>query len=396
MEQKKKVLRVSKLGYILLLPLLFVSGLFVGNKVDFKSLTKNHLVSQNAKTAVDYSSIDEAYQALTQNYDGKLDTTKLLDGLKKGLAEATDDPYTQYFSAEDSKSFSEEISGTFTGIGAELAKENNAIVVTTPLRGHPAEKAGVLARDIIIKIDDQDALSMSVQDAVKKIRGPKDTTVKLTLLRGTQQVEVSIVRADIKIPSVEYEVLDGGVCNVRISRFSDDTDTIVTEAAKVCKEKGAKTVLVDLRNDPGGYLEQAIRVASHWVDTGKNVVSEKRGGVVIKSHPAVIGQEFKGMKTVVLINEGSASASEILAGALKDYGLATLVGKKSYGKGSVQEVDPLSGGTSIKITIARWYTPNDKNIDKQGIEADEKVDISVDQIKTGEDPQKAKALELLK
>ena len=396
MEQKKKVLRVSKLGYILLLPLLFVSGLFVGNKVDFKSLTKNHLVSQNAKTAVDYSSIDEAYQALTQNYDGKLDTTKLLDGLKKGLAEATDDPYTQYFSAEDSKSFSEEISGTFTGIGAELAKENNAIVVTTPLRGHPAEKAGVLARDIIIKIDDQDALSMSVQDAVKKIRGPKDTTVKLTLLRGTQQVEVSIVRADIKIPSVEYEVLDGGVCNVRISRFSDDTDTIVTEAAKVCKEKGAKTVLVDLRNDPGGYLEQAIRVASHWVDTGKNVVSEKRGGVVIKSHPAVIGQEFKGMRTVVLINEGSASASEILAGALKDYGLATLVGKKSYGKGSVQEVDPLSGGTSIKITIARWYTPNDKNIDKQGIEADEKVDISVDQIKTGEDPQKAKALELLK
>lgn len=396
MEKKKKVLRVTKLGYILLLPLLFVSGLFVGNKVDFRSLTRNHLVSQNAKSEVDYSSIDEAYQALTQNYDGKLDTTKLLDGLKKGLAEATNDPYTEYFSAEDSKSFSEEISGTFTGIGAELAKENSAIVVTTPLRGHPAEKAGVLAKDIIVKIDGEDALSMSVQDAVKKIRGPKDTTVKLTLLRGTQQVEVSIVRADIKIPSVEYEVLDGGVCNVRISRFSDDTDTIVTEATKSCKEKGATKVLVDLRNDPGGYLDQAIRVASHWVDTGKNVVSEKRGGVVIKTHPAGIGQEFKGMKTVVLINEGSASASEILAGALKDYGLATLVGKKSYGKGSVQEVDQLSGGTSIKITIARWYTPNDKNIDKQGIEADEKVDITVDQIKAGEDPQKAKALELLK
>jgi carboxyl-terminal processing protease len=154
-------------------------------------------------------------------------------------------------------------------------------------------------------------------------------------------------------------------------------------------------VLVDLRNNPGGYLEQAIRVASHWVPTGKNIVSEKRGGQVIKTHPAVIGQEFVGMKTVVLINEGSASASEILSGALKDYGLATLVGQKSYGKGSVQEVDPLTGGTSIKITIARWYTPNDKNIDKQGIEPDQKVDISVDQIKAGEDPQKAKALELL-
>jgi len=396
MEKKKKVLGISKLSYALLLPLLFFGGMYVGNKVDFNTIARSRLVSQNPKSTVDYASIDEAYQVLTRSYDGTLDQTKLLDGLKKGLAEATGDPYTTYFSAEDSKEFSEEITGQFTGIGAELAKENNAIIVTTPLRGHPAEKAGVLARDIIIKIDDQDALSLSVQDAVKKIRGPKDTTVKLSLLRGTEQVDVSIVRAEIKIPSVEYEVLEGGVCNIRLSRFSDDTNKLVIEASKSCKEKGATSILVDLRNNPGGYLEQAIKVASHWVDTGKNVVSEKRGGVVIKTHPAVIGQEFKGMKTVVLINEGSASASEILAGALKDYGLATLVGKKSYGKGSVQEVDPLSGGTSIKITIARWFTPNDKNIDKQGIEPDHKVDITVDQIKAGDDPQKAKALELLK
>jgi carboxyl-terminal processing protease len=396
MEQKKKsTWKVSKSTYVLLLPALFLAGVLVGNKVDIKTLIHRSLASQNAKTDLDYSSVTEAYDALIQNYDGKLDNAKLLDGLKKGLAEATEDPYTEYFPAEDSKSFKEEISGSFVGIGAELGKENNAIVIVSPLKGFPAEKAGVLAKDIILKIDDQDATSLTIGDAVKKIRGPKDTTVKLTLLRGSQQVEISIVRADIKIPSVEFSVLDGGVCSINISRFSDDTYTIVSQAAKECKSKGASKVLVDLRNNPGGYLEQAIRVASHWVPTGKNIVSEKRGGQVIKTHPAVIGQEFVGMKTVVLINEGSASASEILSGALKDYGLATLVGQKSYGKGSVQEVDPLTGGTSIKITIARWYTPNDKNIDKQGIEPDQKVDISVDQIKAGEDPQKAKALELL-
>ncbi|MCA9347757.1 hypothetical protein KC930_04235, partial [Candidatus Saccharibacteria bacterium] len=235
-----------------------------------------------------------------------------------------------------------------------------------------------------------------ITEAVGKIRGPKDTEVKLTLLRGSEQVEVTITRSDIKVPSVDYKVENGGICYIAISRFSDDTDTIVKEAASTCKSQNANKILVDLRNDPGGYLDQAIRVASHWVDQGKTVVSEKRGGVVIKAHQAIAGQEFKGLKTVVLINGGSASASEILAGALKDYGLATLVGEKSYGKGSVQEVDPLSGGASIKITIARWYTPNDKNIDKQGIEPDEKVDVTVDQIKAGQDPQKQKALELLK
>jgi carboxyl-terminal processing protease len=212
---------------------------------------------------------------------------------------------------------------------------------------------------------------------VKKIRGPVDTSVKLNVLRGTEQLEFVIVRSEIKIPSVEHEVLDGGVCNIRISRFSDDTDSIVKEAAKVCKEKSATSVLLDLRNNPGGYLEQAIRVSSHWVDQGKNIVTEKRSGKVIKEHPATIGQEFKGMKTVVLINSGSASASEIVAGALKDYNVATLVGEKSYGKGSVQEVDSLGGGTSLKITIARWFTPNDKNIDKEGIEPNEKVEIIV-------------------
>ena len=396
MEKKKKQTAISKSFYLVSLIIVFMGGAVAGHLIDIPSFRKSSLTSLNNNSKLDYTSVQEAVDALKSSYDGQLNDSDLLDGLKKGLAEATDDPYTEYFTASESKDFNEQITGSFTGIGAELGKENDNIVVIAPLKGFPAEKAGVQAKDIILKINDEDATSLSITEAVGKIRGPKDTDVKLTLLRGSEQVEVTITRSDIKVPSVDYKVENGGICYIAISRFSDDTDTIVKEAASTCKSQNANKILVDLRNDPGGYLDQAIRVASHWVDQGKTVVSEKRGGVVIKDHQAIAGQEFKGLKTVVLINGGSASASEILAGALKDYGLATLVGEKSYGKGSVQEVDPLSGGASIKITIARWYTPNDKNIDKQGIEPDEKVDITVDQIKAGEDPQKAKALELLK
>ena len=412
MEKTKKDQK-TRLFYALSAVIIFVGGVTVGvlSNASFSTSSSNSrsLLSSifgglnnqggpvsNTADNLDYDSVEEAYDTLVANYDGELDKTKLIDGLKKGLAEATGDPYTEFFPAEETKEFAEQISGSFTGIGAELGKQDNAVVIISPIKGYPAEKAGVQAKDVILKINDEDALSLTISEAVKKIRGEAGTTVKLNLLRGSEQVEVTITRADIKIPSVEYEVLDGAVCNIRISRFSDDTDQLVREAAKVCKEKSATSVLLDLRNDPGGYLDQAIRVSSHWIDQGKTVVTEKRAGKVIKTHTAGIGQEFKGMKTVVLINEGSASASEIVAGALKDYGLATLVGQKTYGKGSVQEIDQLGGGTSLKITIARWFTPNDKNIDQEGIEPDHKVEITLDQVKAGEDPQKSKAIELLK
>lgn len=397
MDQTKRKRPFSRAIYVIVLPIIFIGGIYFGQNVDINFIGNNANVSVKGQKSLDYSSVDEAYNTLISSYDGQLDESKLIDGLKKGLTEATEDPYTEYFSAEESKAFDEQISGAFVGIGAELGKEDNAVVIVAPLKGYPAEKAGVKAKDIILKINDEDALSLGISDAVKKIRGEKGTSVKLNVLRGgTEQLEFNIVREEIKIPSVEYEVLDGSVGYIRISRFSDDTNDLVEEAAKDFKAKGVTSLLVDLRNDPGGYLEQAIQVASHWVDSGKTVVSEKRSGKVIQTHKAVNGQEFKGMKTIVLVNEGSASASEILAGALKDYGLATLVGEKTYGKGSVQQVNKLSGETSIKVTIARWFTPNDKNIDKEGIEPDEKVEITPEQFKVGEDPQKARALELAK
>jgi carboxyl-terminal processing protease len=394
MEKTKR----SKVGlfYALVVPLVFVGGAVAGQFVDIPSVsfsTRGPSIANNDD--LDYSSVEEAYDVLAASYDGDLDKAVLIEGIKKGLAEATGDPYTEYYTQEESKEFSEQISGSFTGIGAELGKEDNAVVVISPIKGFPAEKAGLKARDIIVRIDDEDVLSYSISEAVKKIRGPKDTDVKLTVVREGERLDFVITRAEIKIPSVEYEVLDGGICQISIGRFSDDTDTIIREAAKVCKSAGATKVLLDLRNNPGGYLDQSVQVASHWVDSGKVIVSEKRGDKVIKQHTARTGQEFKGMETVVLINEGSASASEIVAGALKDYELATLVGQKTYGKGSVQEVGPLGNGTSLKITIARWFTPLDKNIDKEGIEPTEKVEITKEQAEAKVDSQKQKALEIL-
>lgn len=393
MEQKR---RQPKTLLFVGLFLLFMAGIVTGQfvKIDFKRTP----LKQNSSRDLNYSSVEEAFDTLVTNFDGQLRDEELIEGLKKGLAEATKDPYTEYFTNEESKEFNEQVSGSFTGIGAELGKEDNAIVVIAPLKGYPAEAAGLRAKDIIIKIDNEDALSLSVSEAVKKIRGPKDTSVKLDVIRGNEQLEFAITRAEIKIPSVEHEVVEGGICNIRISRFSDDTDTLVKKAISECKSAQVTSVLLDLRNNPGGYLDQAIKVASHWVNNGDIIVSEKRGGVVFKAHKANTGQELAKLKTVILVNEGSASASEIVAGALKDYGLATLVGTKTYGKGSVQEVDALSNGTSIKITVARWFTPLDKNIDKEGIEPDIKVELSPEQTKAltqENDPQLQKAFELL-
>lgn len=381
---------------MLALVVVFALGVSAGRTTTFTG--KQNVLSSNKSlpNALDLTSVNEAYAALKANYDGELDTATLTDGLKKGLTEATGDPYTEYFSTAENKSFNEELSGTFSGIGAELGRENNAVIVISPIKGFPAETAGLKSRDIIAKIDDQDALSLTITEAVKKIRGPKDTTVKLTVIRDAEQLDFTITRADISIPSVKFEVISDDIGYIQISRYSSDTSDIVKQAAADFAGKNIRGVILDVRGNPGGFLDQAIKVSSEWLPVGKTVVVEKRGGVVQKTDKAIKAQAFLGMPTVVLIDGGSASASEITAGALRDNGVAKLVGTKSYGKGSVQTINPLENGSAIKVTIARWFTPNDKNIDKEGIEPDEKVEITKDQALAKQDPQKEKALELLK
>ena len=351
----------------------------------------NQTLSQN----LDFNSTEKVYDLLKNKYDGKLDTQSLQDGLLKGLVDASGDPYTTYMSAKEAALFNDDLNGTFTGIGAELIQQNGNVMVSTPLSGFPAEKAGVRARDIIYKINDEDATKLSIGEAVKKIRGDAGSTVKLTLIRDGAQIEVPIVRAKITVASVESSVLEGNVGYIKISRFGDDTADLANKAAQDFKSKNVTKVIVDLRNNGGGLLDSAVKVAGIWMDN-QVVVVEKEGGrtkstLKTGNNPILINVE-----TVILINEGSASASEILAGALHDHGVAKLIGEKTYGKGSVQEIVDLEDGAQLKVTVAHWFTPKGVNVNKEGIKPDEEVKLTEEDFNNNRDPQKDRALQELK
>jgi carboxyl-terminal processing protease len=337
------------------------------------------------------------YSSLKNNYDGTIDKTKLLDSIKEGIAKASGDPYTEYFNPEGAKQFSEDLNGSFTGIGVEIGKDkDNNIVVISPISGFPGDKAGLKPKDIITDVDGKIINDMTVSEVVKLIRGPKDTVVKIKVYRGgKEQLTFEIKRDQITIPSVDYKILDGNIGYMKISRFGDDTTSLAQKGAKSFKDAGVKGIVLDLRGDPGGLLESAVDVSSLWLDN-KTVLDERRDGKTIKTYQSRGEAVLKGIPTIVMIDAGSASASEITAGALKDNGAAQLLGDKSYGKGSVQQLQQLPSGGVLKVTIARWFTPAGKNIDKEGITPDVKIVPTDDDIKQAKDVQKDKALELLK
>lgn len=373
--------------------LVFMVGLQVGRGNISLGLSKG---SSNATLPanLEYSSVEQVYDSLREQYDGELDYQKLLDGMKAGLVSASGDPYTEYLSEEQAAEFQGDLNGTFEGIGAELSREGEFVVIVAPIKDTPADKAGLRPKDKISKINDENAYGMSVEEAKNKIRGPKGSKVKLTIIRDNKEQVVEIVRDTISIPSVESQVKDG-IGILTIYRFGDDTTALARKAAKDFKDAKVKGVVLDLRGNPGGYLESAVDVSSLWLNNDV-VLKEKRGDVVIKTYNSRGQATLLGVPTVVLINEGSASASEITAGALRDNNVATLLGVKSFGKGSVQQPQPLSSGGLLKVTIARWYTPNDKNIDKQGIKPDQEVKMTEADYQKGNDPQLDAALNILK
>ncbi len=365
----------------------------LGDNRIFHNGSQNHQLPAD----LDYSSVEQVYDSLKSSYDGKLDAQQLLDGLKKGLAEATGDQYTEYLNSDKAKEFDSDLNGSFTGIGAELGKQDDLLVVVSPIAGFPADKAGLRPQDVISKIDGEPSFNLSISDAVNKIRGPKGTKVKLTIVRDkSKELEFEIERDQITIPSVTSEILDGNIGYMKISRFGEDTSGLSRQAADKFKAAGVKSVILDVRGNPGGLLDAAVDLSSLWLPSGKTVLQEKRDDVVVRTYKAKGNAVLAGTPTVVLINEGSASASEITAGALKDNGAATLIGQKSYGKGSVQQLENLAGGSVLKVTIARWYTPNGKNIDKAGIEPDQKVDRTDEDYAANRDPQKDAAITFLK
>ena len=376
--------------------LIVFGGGYAAGKGDVHLWGGKGVVSSQTPSSLDYSSVDAVYTILKNDYDGNLNSTKLIDGAKAGLVAATGDPYTEYFDPTAAKDFNNQLAGSITGIGAELGTDDqNDIVIVSPLSGYPAEKAGLKPKDNIVAVDNQSTQGMSVDAVVSKIRGKEGTKVTLTVVRGSQKpFELTITRQKITIPSVKYQE-DGDIGYLKISQFSNDTVGLAKKAAQEFKDKHVKGVVLDLRGDPGGYLNAAVSVSSLWLDKGKTEVQERRGGQVVSTETANGGNILAGLPTIVLIDGGSASASEITAGALHDNDITQLVGAKSFGKGSVQQVENLPDGSELKVTIARWYTPDGKNIDKQGIKPDIPVSISDQDAAAGKDTQKDKAYSLL-
>ena len=337
---------------------------------------------------LDYSSVEEIYDELKSSYDGQLTRSQLLDGIKTGLAQATGDPYTEYFSPKAAKQFNEQLSGSFSGIGAVLGKDKaNNLVVISPIAGSPAHKAGLKAADIISEINKTSTIGMNTDEAVSRIRGDVGTKVTLKLIRaGVQTLSLTITRDNITIPSVTTKTLDGNIGYLQISQFSEDTAELAAQAATKFKQDGVKGIVLDLRGDPGGLLNSAVSISSLWLPKGKTILTERRGGSTVKTFTSDGTNTLGGIPTVVLIDGGSASASEITAAALRDNKVATLMGVTSFCKGSVQEINKLPGGAELKVTIAHWFTPAGKNIDKQGIKPDKEVK-QPDDLAEGQDPQ---------
>ena len=350
--------------------------------------------NQTLSSNLDLIEAQKIYDILRKKYDGKLDTKTLEEGLQKGLVDAVGDPYTTYFTQKEAEQFADDLNGTFTGIGAELGMQNKQLVVIAPVDGSPAQKAGVRAGDAIAKIGDEDASKLTVEEAVTKIRGESGTDIKISFVRDGQPLDIVITRAEITVPSVTSKV-ENGIGYLKISRFSDDTAQLAKQAATDFKKQNVKGVVVDVRDNGGGLLDSSVQVAGIWLDN-KVVVEEREGGRPTDSLRTSNNAILEGVPTVMLINGGSASASEILAGALHDHGVATLIGEKSFGKGSVQELIDLPSGGKLKVTVARWYTPKGKNIDKEGIKPDEEVKLTADDFNNSRDPQKDRAFGKLK
>lgn len=326
------------------------------------------------------------FSTIRQNLDSKfvfwkssstLPTSKELEyGMIRGYVESYKDPYTVFFPPKEAKSFAENVKGSFGGVGMNVGMKDGNIVVIAPLKDSPSMKAGIKAGDIITAVDGKNMIGLASDEAVSLIRGELDTPVTITVLHPNAKatVDIKIVRKEIKIPTIDTEKKDG-VFVLRLYNFSAESPELFRNALNDFVQSGLKYLVIDLRGNPGGYLEAAVNMASYFLKEGQVVVSEKQGKAetTLNHRSTGITGLPSGNKIVVLIDGGSASASEILAGALKDHGIATVVGAKSFGKGSVQELINLEGGSSLKVTIAKWYTPNGVNISEFGIKPDVEI-----------------------
>lgn len=398
----------QKKYYILLIFLLigiFYLGFYFGEKSEKQAepvpLTKSVIENKSAESkTVDFSLFWKVWDLVKNKHVNKdgLDAQKMVYGAINGMLHATDDPYTSFMDPKETKDFNEQIDGSFEGIGAELGIKDKILTVIAPLEDSPAEKAGLRAGDKIIKIDGKMSADLSIDEAVELIRGKKGTEVKLTIFRNgdSDTQDITIKRDVITVKSVKLEFKDNEIAYLKINEFGEETTKEFRAAAADITAKKSKGIILDLRNDPGGLLDKCVEVASFMLPKGKVVVTEEDSSGQKDNLYTKGGDTFSNTPMVVLINEGSASAAEILAGALKDNNNTPLIGKKTFGKGSVQELLKLPGNTSVKITVAKWLTPNGNYIMEKGIAPDMEVEISNDDYTNNRDPQLDKAMEIIK
>lgn len=390
------------IGGVILIAAVFVGGVSFGvsNKPAIEKVVELYNKEEKKPAEVDFSPFWIVWSKINEKYvegNGEADPQEKLWGAIEGLVGSLGDPYSVFLPPAESEMFESEIQGKFEGVGMEIGMRDGVLTVVAPLKGTPAYRAGMKTGDKVVKIDDKETFDLSLDQAVRLIRGKKGTPVVLTVVREGEDdlLEIEIIRDVINIPTLDTEKREDGIFVIKLYNFSANSPSMFREALREFIFSGSGKLILDLRGNPGGYLEASVDIASWFLPVGKVVAREEFGDggeILYRSKGYDI---FNDLPMVILINQGSASASEILAGALSEHGIATLVGEQTFGKGSVQELIQITSKTSLKLTIARWLTPNGVSISKEGLTPDVKVEMTKEDIEADRDPQMEKAVEIV-
>jgi len=377
-------------------------GVYIGEENILRTPPPQIINQQlNKPEEVDFSVFWEAWRKLERNFfkKEKIDYQEMVYGAIKGMIGSLDDPYTTFFTPQESEEFELELSGKYEGVGMEIAIKDGQLTVVSPFEDTPAYQAGLRPGDKILKVEDTYTRDLTIEEAVKLIRGSKGTEVRLLIQRNdwTEPKEFRIRREVITIPTLKWELVEPDIALVHIYQFNQIVTSEFKKVAEEIKNSKAQKIILDLRNNPGGYLDKAVKIAGWFLEPGKIVVFQDMGEEKEKKPYRAKGPAtFSDYPTLVLINKGTASGAEILAGALRDQKDILLIGETSFGKGSVQEQIDLSDGSSLKVTIARWLTPNGNSIDEVGLKPDIEVKMEEEDFAEGKDPQLDEAIELIK
>lgn len=395
-KQKWEEKKTSLGNAIIMSAVMLVAGIFVGVNCNnwFSGFAPYLGIQGNVSSDVDWSPLNEVYNKLATTYNGEISKEEIVEGAKKGLVESLGDIYTVYMDTEESAEFYDDLHGNVgSGIGVEMGLRDGYVRVLRTLPDNPARKAGILAGDIIYKVDGEEVYNFSTDEIAKKVRGETGSEVTVTVVRDGEEKSFTMKREAINNVSA-YVEYDGKTAIITVTRFDNNTGTMVQGFAKEFADKGVNKVILDLRGNGGGYVSAAQDLLSLWLDNEKILIQKSKHFGNSTTNSGTGKAVLKDIETVVLVNGSTASASEIVAGALQDYGKATVVGEKTYGKGVVQNLYDLSGATVLKVTTAEWYTPKDRSINKTGITPDVEVERTYEDINAMRDPQMDKAKSL--